>query len=288
MTLISLVLYSFRSNLWKITDFGITSDAGSKKARPSRFGRGTASYRAPELLTDSPEYTTKVDIWGLGCILYELVCHKRMFLGDWHVYSWFTTTEIALTITIPKLPKQWHQHLIYYIGSLSARDPGNRPSAFDVRDMFRAYCIVWNDFNNAQAVYALKSLPSFLEWKRLVQSSITDDQLLYRISEIMEENGCDVTGLWQLLLKKNTRNVLLQQKLANALERKGDNESAVAIWKDLVRRDPYLGELQERLANATERVGDPDIAVAIWKELAQENPVGCGFQKRLAAAFQLI
>lgn len=57
-----LVLYHYQNNLWKITDFGLCSDAMSKNAKPTIFARGTPSYRAPELLREEPAFTNKVDI----------------------------------------------------------------------------------------------------------------------------------------------------------------------------------------------------------------------------------
>src|SRR5947207_315012 len=82
-----LVLYSHRSKCWKITDFGFTAEGTSKRAHTTRLARGSSSYWAPELLAEIAQYTNKVDIWALGCILYELVCGKRAFAGDWAVFS---------------------------------------------------------------------------------------------------------------------------------------------------------------------------------------------------------
>lgn len=44
-----LVLYRRAEMTWKITDFGLTVEATSKRARVTQFSRGTTSYRAPEL-----------------------------------------------------------------------------------------------------------------------------------------------------------------------------------------------------------------------------------------------
>jgi mitogen-activated protein kinase 1/3 len=33
----------------------------------------TRWYRAPELILMEKEYSEKVDIWGVGCIFYELL-----------------------------------------------------------------------------------------------------------------------------------------------------------------------------------------------------------------------
>lgn len=80
---LTLVLYSRRDGQWKLTDFGISAEATSKKAITTRYSQGTSSYRAPELLDDEPTFTNKVDIWALGCILYELAKGRVAFREDW-------------------------------------------------------------------------------------------------------------------------------------------------------------------------------------------------------------
>jgi serine/threonine protein kinase len=71
--------------VWKITDFGFTAEGSSKRIVISSMGRGTQSYRALELVQEQPVYTRKVDIWAVGCILYELVSGKKAFHDDWQV-----------------------------------------------------------------------------------------------------------------------------------------------------------------------------------------------------------
>jgi len=79
-------LYSHKSHAWKITDFGLTSivEGRSSVALQTRYARGTPCYRAPELI-ENQEFTYKVDIWAVGCILYELTFRKKAFEGDWAV-----------------------------------------------------------------------------------------------------------------------------------------------------------------------------------------------------------
>ena len=57
-------------------------DGSSQIGRVTRYSRGTESYRAPELLFGT-EYTNKVDLWVLGCILFELVFRKKAFNSDY-------------------------------------------------------------------------------------------------------------------------------------------------------------------------------------------------------------
>jgi serine/threonine protein kinase len=79
------VLFRVKDQRWKITDFGLSAEGSSRRAHTTRYARGTASYRAPELLNQGG-YNNKVDIWALGCILYELVARKQAFSGDHNVF----------------------------------------------------------------------------------------------------------------------------------------------------------------------------------------------------------
>jgi serine/threonine protein kinase len=64
-------------DVWKITDFGISvSSSGSLML--TRTKQGTDVYMAPEILFERP-YSSTVDIWGIGSILYELFAGHRIF-----------------------------------------------------------------------------------------------------------------------------------------------------------------------------------------------------------------
>ena len=41
----------------------------------------TLWYRAPEILCHSPEYSSSIDIWSIGCVLGELMLNKPLFPG---------------------------------------------------------------------------------------------------------------------------------------------------------------------------------------------------------------
>lgn len=54
--LLTLVLYSEQYKCWKIADFGTASTATSKRLNTTRYARGTAGYRAPEILVKEAKY----------------------------------------------------------------------------------------------------------------------------------------------------------------------------------------------------------------------------------------
>jgi serine/threonine protein kinase len=120
------VLYTQRYGLWKITDFGISAEATSWRARGTQFSRGTSSYRAPELLTETPIFTNKVDIWGLGCILYELCVKKKAFGEDWNVQQYVRHPSLPFS---SHLPNEWHSVVRACIQKLLQVEWQQRPRA---------------------------------------------------------------------------------------------------------------------------------------------------------------
>ena len=76
-----IVLYAHTLDAWKIADFGLATACIPGLAQTTYLARGTTGYRAPELLDES-RYTNKVDIWAMGCILYEVVTGRKAFDTD--------------------------------------------------------------------------------------------------------------------------------------------------------------------------------------------------------------
>jgi len=75
--------------LWKIADFGLVAQGTSKSLQGSLGARGTTGYRAPELLSqDMPQFNNKVDIWSIGCIVYELAARQKAFADDISVFRY--------------------------------------------------------------------------------------------------------------------------------------------------------------------------------------------------------
>lgn len=99
------------------------------------LSRGTASYRAPELFCEHPMFTKRVDIWAVGCILYEIVSGKPDFQGDWEVYS-FSLNHKEITVSHSSLSSAVKNDLADVVKQILQRDPPNRPTATDIRELF--------------------------------------------------------------------------------------------------------------------------------------------------------
>ncbi|XP_065316347.1 cyclin-dependent kinase 18-like isoform X2 [Gordionus sp. m RMFG-2023] len=65
----------------KLADFGL---ARAKSVPTKTFSNEVVTlwYRPPEVLLGSTEYSTPIDMWGVGCIFYEMACGKPLFPGS--------------------------------------------------------------------------------------------------------------------------------------------------------------------------------------------------------------
>jgi serine/threonine protein kinase len=72
-----------KDRTWKVADFGLTCEATSTALLFTDFSRGTPGYRAPELLKEMHVgYNNKIDIWAMGCILFEIATGQKPFVND--------------------------------------------------------------------------------------------------------------------------------------------------------------------------------------------------------------
>jgi len=127
--------------MWKLTDFGFTSVATSA-AITSLYGRGTTGYRAPELLLnwEHRRYSTRSDIWSLGCIIHEMATGRRPFENDFDTDRAYRTAQIELSYVYSSYDSDfWRDQLYECICDLLSKDPDDRPNATLVSKKLAAY-----------------------------------------------------------------------------------------------------------------------------------------------------
>ena len=139
------MLYSCQDAAWKVADFGLTVEGTSKRAQTTIYGRGTPSYRAPELVHPDGKnsFTNKVDIWAIGCIQYELVFSQKAFPGDFYVYQYFLEHQIFdRRFRVPEdmagvlIGQESKAFLSHAISAMLEIDASRRPTAKELCEIF--------------------------------------------------------------------------------------------------------------------------------------------------------
>jgi serine/threonine protein kinase len=124
------VLYSLKDSAWKLADFGFASEANSQSVQISSKGRGTPCYRAPEFFADyKPGFTNKVDIWSMGCILYELAVGRRAFENDYAILEYRLSRKPPVVLLDDCFSSDEKDTIKKNIAVMLQVDPSLRPSA---------------------------------------------------------------------------------------------------------------------------------------------------------------
>jgi serine/threonine protein kinase len=125
------VLFSKNRSVWKISDFAMKGEEhfqGSPK-----WTRGAGFYRALEMIDDRNEWTSKGDIWALGCILHYLICGWPAFRGVWSVVN-YDDTELAKLVAL--YPEK-ERHIILELEERMLRtEPAKRDDVAELKEAF--------------------------------------------------------------------------------------------------------------------------------------------------------
>jgi len=273
--------------MWKIADFGFASVVASSTALTSVYGRGTPGYRAPELMFVEPiKFTKQVDVWGVGCILYELITHRKAFRDDHGVHVYWQSAA-GLSIMETKLPDILQSHLLEFIHELLHRDPEKRPRIEDLSLMFQSYCAIL-DHAITQSINDVRLIPDYSHYRDLVQRCKTQDELLYRLAQYYQSTKAfdSVIPLSAELVCRYPAETSFQRMLAEAYEENGDRYMAIAGWKNIVDKNPDVKIIQDKLAEAISKNADTNISIHVWRELVNKHRDHISLEMRLIQAIQ--
>ena len=83
------------SPVWvKIGDFGVSKRIRAQATTTLHTQVSTPLYSAPEVLcldsnSETSDYTNSVDIWSLGCVVYELLVGTKLFASEFQLSGYF-------------------------------------------------------------------------------------------------------------------------------------------------------------------------------------------------------
>ena len=153
----------------KIGDFG-TSKQLSAENRYAKTQVGTMMYMAPEIIKGEM-YNEKVDIWALGCIVYELCTLKCCFQED-NMQEFFNR---VVKSEYEKINQDiYGEDLSTLIELMLNVDPKKRPSASNILKLIMKSGI---DFS-------LDKINEFFEVDEAYQSYIIEKSIQYSINQV--------------------------------------------------------------------------------------------------------
>ena len=197
----------------KIGDFGI-----SKHCDNTKTNVGTQYYKAPEILLGKV-YNNKIDIWALGCILYELFTLENCF------YCEYDTGFInnILNNYHGKINKKYNIIWQFLIDSLLDKNHKNRPNIDEICDL------VTNLSNRIQIYVKLISNKTFVldviplntikNIKEIIKDKegipLEEQNLIYSGKRLLDDKTLEYYDIGNefiifLLLKRETIQIFIQ------------------------------------------------------------------------------
>jgi RAC serine/threonine-protein kinase len=137
----------------KLTDFGLCKEDVGYGSTTRTFC-GTPEYLAPEVLEDN-DYGRAVDWWGVGVVMYEMLCGRLPFYHRSHeeLFEAILTQEVKFPSRISELAKA-------VLTQLLQKDPGQRLGG-SKRDVEEVKEHPFFDSINWQDLYNKKVPPPF-------------------------------------------------------------------------------------------------------------------------------
>ena len=131
------------SPVWiKLGDFGVSKRILAQAATTLHTQVSTQAYSAPEVLgldsnSETSDYTDSVDIWSLGCVVYELLLGSKLFVSEFHLSGYFYGKWPFPEDKLKGLSPPMDDFGISLLKSMLLIQPEDRPTAA------RALCHGW-------------------------------------------------------------------------------------------------------------------------------------------------
>jgi NIMA (never in mitosis gene a)-related kinase len=116
------------NNQVKLGDLGASKIIEAAQMQATRVG--TPLYLAPELVRQLP-YDLKVDIWGMGCVMYQVCCLEAPFSGD----NLLSLGHSIVNARPKAIPSAYTAKLSQLIFRLLEKRPRERPTIAQVMAM---------------------------------------------------------------------------------------------------------------------------------------------------------
>lgn len=136
----SNILINSQDNLF-ITDFG-SSKVFTGHTDLTKTHVGTPYYFSPEIVSKK-EYSYKVDIWGIGCVLYEMICFSPPFLATNMKSLSNRILAVNFSQKLNIYSSKYSKCLLELVGKILIKDENKRP---DINELLKFTVINQNKY----------------------------------------------------------------------------------------------------------------------------------------------
>lgn len=251
------VLLDSQNNI-RICDFGFSRHASDSSLMSQNIG--TPHWMAPELLSTSSNYTSKIDVYAYGIVLWELATGQTPYSG---MDSRQIINQVSNNDIRPLLPQDVNPAMRDLITQCWDRDPDVRPSFDEIVKKFETEDVMMNDANREQFLKHVKESATSSEIKvRLVEEIIQQ-----ALSDQIDFNAA-VKKLQEIKIPHEFIDVAWNIELIE--KNKEKNPSDVASYCELFMRTSKLSEVAKILRSLPPKSVPPEV----MSQFVEEIPTG--------------
>ena len=172
----------------KLGDFGL---ARTLSSGPNSYGMivteyvATRWYRAPEMLLKSVNYGKPIDMWSVGCILYELLVGRPLFPGK------STRDMIVLVFEVTGLPDEEEYEAVRQECEIPILYNELKSQIGKIRKQKNLSSLIGNYCKDPNAIDLMTKLLQFNPKNRLTAEEALEHPFVAKFHDPKEEIICD-------------------------------------------------------------------------------------------------
>lgn len=243
------------NNKIRICDFGFSRHASDSSLMTQNIG--TPHWMAPELLSTSTNYTSKIDVYAYGIVLWELATDNVPYSG---MDSRQIIGQVLNNDIRPLLPPEVNPAMRDLITQCWDRDPNVRPTFDEIVKKFETEEVMMNDCNREMFLQYVKESATTAETKvklveEVIQQALSGQIELKSAVKKLEEVKIPIESIdvaWNVeLIEKN----------------KEKNPTDVACYCALFVKTSKLGEVAKILRSLKHKSVPQDVMGSFVEEI---------------------